>query len=142
MAERFLDAYGLGDLLRDPRFATNETRVQHAAELDEHIAAAIEARTLDENLAIIDEHDLTAVAVQTVADIERDQHWRSRHLLVDVPNGNGAVRMHTVVPRLSDTPGEIREPGGCLGQDNDAVYSGELGLTSDEIAHLRVAGII
>ena len=27
MAERFLQAYGLGDLLQDPRFATNEARV-------------------------------------------------------------------------------------------------------------------
>ena len=30
MAERFLQAYGLGDLLKDARFATNEARVAHA----------------------------------------------------------------------------------------------------------------
>ena len=70
MAERFLQAYGLDDLLRDDRFATNEARVRHAAALDERIACAIAARTLEENLRIIETNDLTAVAVQTVADIE------------------------------------------------------------------------
>ena len=34
MAERFLQSYGLGHLLDDPRFATNEARVQHGEELD------------------------------------------------------------------------------------------------------------
>jgi crotonobetainyl-CoA:carnitine CoA-transferase CaiB-like acyl-CoA transferase len=142
MAERFLQAYGLGALLADERFATNEARVQHAVDLDEQIAAAIAARTLDENLRIIDEHALTAVAVQTVADIERDPHWQARQLLVNVPNGHGTVRMHNVVPRLSDTPGEVRTAGGALGQDNDAVYSCELGLSSDELDRLRHTGVI
>ncbi|MCI0436965.1 MAG: CoA transferase, partial [Gemmatimonadetes bacterium] len=109
MADRFLQAYGLAALVDNPRFATNEARVQHAAELDEHIAGAVAARTLAENLRIIEEHALTAVAVQTVADIERDTHWRARQLLVDVPNGRGLIRMHNVVPRLSETPGAIRK---------------------------------
>lgn len=142
MAERFLQAYGLVALLDDPRFATNESRVQHAAELDEQITAAVAARTLEENLRIIDDHALTAVAVQTVADIERDPHWRARRLLVNVPNGRGAIRMHSVVPRLSETPGSIRKAGGAIGQDNQTVYGTDLGLSCEEIAELRHAGVI
>ena len=69
--------------------------------------------------------------VQTIADIEAHPHWQARGLTLDVPNGSGAVRMHTVVPRLSETPGEIRWAGGELGQDNAAVY-GALGLSCDE----------
>src|SRR4030095_15917375 len=45
MAERFLQPYGVGDLLRDERFSTNEARVRHAADLDDNIAEAIAART-------------------------------------------------------------------------------------------------
>jgi crotonobetainyl-CoA:carnitine CoA-transferase CaiB-like acyl-CoA transferase len=142
MAERFLQAYGLRHLLQDERFATNEARVQHGEDLDEAIAGAIASRTLDENLRIIDEHALTAVAVQTVADIERDPHWRARQLLLDVPNGHATVRMHTVVPRLSVTPGDVRHVGGALGQDNHAIYGTELGLNCDQIAGLREAGVI
>ena len=142
MAERFLQAFGLGHLLQDPRFASNEARVQHAAELDEEIAAAIRSRTVDENRRIIEENELTAVAVQTVADIERDPHWQARHLLIDVPNGHGTVRMHNVVPRLSETPGTIGWPGGELGEHNHELYGRELGLSGEELAELQSAGVI
>ena len=142
MAERFLQAYGIGHLLQDPRFASNQARVQHAEELDRYVADAIAVRTLEENLRIIQEHELTGVAVQTVADIERDPHWHERELLLDIPNGHRTIRMHNVVPRLSETPGAIGWPGGELGQHNRDVYSTELGLTSDELDSLRDAGII
>jgi crotonobetainyl-CoA:carnitine CoA-transferase CaiB-like acyl-CoA transferase len=142
MAERFLQAYGLNHLLEDERFRTNEARVRHAAALDEQICNAIASRTLDENLRIIHSCELTAIAVQTVADIERDPHWQARRLLVDVPNGAGTIRMHNVVPRMSATPGEIRDAGGALGEDNEAIYGGELGLSADERERLRRDGII
>lgn len=141
MAERFLQGYGLGDLLDDPRFATNEARVANAEALDGAVRGAIEARTLADNLAIIQAHHLTAVHVQTVADIERDPHWRARHLTVDVPNGAGTLRMQNVVPRLSETPGDIRWAGGHLGEHNGEVY-GELGLNADDLARLSAAGVI
>ena len=142
MAERFLTAYGLGALLQDPRFATNESRVAHALELDAAISAAIRERTVSENLAIIDEYHLTAAPVNTVAEIECDPHWRARHLIVDIPDAAGRpVRMHNVVPRLSATPGSIDWPGGALGQDNQSVYH-ELGVTCDEQRELASAGVI
>jgi crotonobetainyl-CoA:carnitine CoA-transferase CaiB-like acyl-CoA transferase len=142
MAERFLQAYGLGHLLQNPRFQSNEARVEHAAELDAEITAAIRSRTVDENRRIIEENALTAVAVQTVADIERDPHWQERDLLVNVQNGHGTVRMHNVVPRLSETPGTIGWPGGALGEHNPDVFGRELGLTCDEMKRLQSAGII
>jgi formyl-CoA transferase len=142
MAERFLLAYQLDHLLQDERFGSNEARVRNSSALDEHVADAIASRTLEENLRIIDSNALTAIAVQTIADIEQDAHWRARQLLVDVPNGAGSVRMHNVVPRLSETPGQIRDSGGALGEDNDAIYGDELGLSREQREDLRRAGII
>jgi len=141
MAARFLTAYGLEALLQDSRFATNEARVKHGLELDAAVADAIAARTLDENVAIIDRHKLTAGAVQTIADIERDPHWRARQLTVDVADNGHPVRMHNVVPRLSATPGTIRSAGGELGQDNQHVYH-ELGVSCDEQKTLESMGVI
>jgi formyl-CoA transferase len=141
MAGRFLRAYGLDYLLEDPRFASNEARVTYAEELDAAVRAAVASRTLAENVEIIDSHHLTAVPVQTVAGIEQDPHWQARHLTVNVPAQDGNVRMHNVVPRLSDTPGEIRWAGGALGQDNETVY-GELGLTPTDLGRLARAGVI
>ena len=116
--------------------------VNNGLELDAAIASAIASRTLDENREIINRNALTAHAVQTVADIERDPQWQSRQLLLDVPDGSGTVRMHNVVPRLSATPGEITSAGGALGEHNRDVYAGELGLECDDIVALEAAGVI
>jgi formyl-CoA transferase len=131
----------LGHLLEDPRFATNAARVAHVEELDEAIAAAIGSRTLADNLTIIDANHLTAIHVQTVADIERHAHWQARHLTVDVPDGSNTVRMHTVTPRLSTTPGRIRWAGGAMGRDNADVFA-EVGLGSGDLDRLRREGVI
>ena len=141
MAERFLCAYGLDAMLADPRFASNEARVIHGGELDDAICDAIGARTVAENLAIIEQHKLTAGPVNTVADVERDAHWRARPLTVDIPDNGRSIRMHNVVPLLSVTPGEIRWAGGALGQDNQSVYR-ELGVSCDEQQRLTAAGVI
>ena len=80
--------------------------------------------------------------MQTIADIERDPHWRARQLTVPVPDSDGGtVRMHNVFPAFSRTPGQIRWPGGALGQDNRAVF-GEIGLSDTDLAVLRETGII
>jgi crotonobetainyl-CoA:carnitine CoA-transferase CaiB-like acyl-CoA transferase len=142
MTERFLRAYGLAALLDDPRFATNQARVRNTVALDELIAAQFAARTLAENVALIEREGLTAIAVQTIADIEADPRWRARGLTAEVADDAGAVRMHHVVPRLDRTPGAIRWPGKPPGTDNAAVYGDELGLNEQEIGRLRAAGVI
>jgi len=141
MAERFLRSYGLEHLLADPRFANNGARVSHSRELDLEIERAVGERTLAENVAIIEANELTAVPVQTVAEIDAHPHWQARGLTVEVPNGAAGVRMHAVVPRLSETPGDIRRPGGEIGQDNHEVY-GALGMSCDDQDRLRERGVI
>jgi crotonobetainyl-CoA:carnitine CoA-transferase CaiB-like acyl-CoA transferase len=142
LAERFLRSYGLGSLLEEPRFATNQARVENAAALDVLVSDAIGRRTLAENLAIIEGNQLTAAPVQTIADIDADAHWRARDLLVDVDTPAGRVRMHNVVPKLLGTPGEIRSAGGALGADSDDFYARELGLSADQLQQLRAEGVI
>jgi len=44
--------------------------------------------------------------------------------------------------RLHATPGQIQRPAGRLGEANEAVFRGLLGLTADEFARLAEAGVI
>lgn len=143
MTKRLFEGYGLGDMLQDPRFADNESRVRHAGEFEVLLSEIIGQHTLEENLGIIKENELTATQVQTIAEVEHDPQWRDREFLRDVIGPDGrAVRMHAAVPFLSSTPGEVRWPGGELGQDNSAVYMGELGLSESELRELSAQGII
>ena len=54
----------------------------------------------------------------------------------------GPFPMQNVVPRLSETPGEIRWTGPKLGQHNDEVYREVLDLSGEELEDLRERGIV
>ena len=113
--------------------------MQHALELDAAVADAIASRTLAENVAIIEANQLTAMPVQTVADIERDPHWQAREphaVRAQWPTArSGCTTSSRGSPRR---PAEIQWAGGELGQDNAAVY-GELGLDPADLERLRAA---
>jgi formyl-CoA transferase len=50
--------------------------------------------------------------------------------------------MHGVFPRLSATPGRVRHAGPALGEHNDEIYRGLLGLGDSEMTKLTAAGVI
>jgi crotonobetainyl-CoA:carnitine CoA-transferase CaiB-like acyl-CoA transferase len=50
--------------------------------------------------------------------------------------------MQNIVPRLSETPGEVRWTGPLLGQHNDEVFKGLLGMSEEDVAGLRERGIV
>jgi crotonobetainyl-CoA:carnitine CoA-transferase CaiB-like acyl-CoA transferase len=47
-----------------------------------------------------------------------------------------------VVPKLSETPGQVRWVGPRLGQHTDEVMHDLLGLSHEELASLRSDGVI
>jgi crotonobetainyl-CoA:carnitine CoA-transferase CaiB-like acyl-CoA transferase len=54
----------------------------------------------------------------------------------------GEVVVPGIVPKLSDTPAEIRAAGPTLGQHNAEVYGELLGLGADELAVLASRKVI
>jgi crotonobetainyl-CoA:carnitine CoA-transferase CaiB-like acyl-CoA transferase len=141
-AEALFRGLGLGHLLADPRFATNDARVRHNDLVDAALGEAIGRRTRDEVLALAEAHQLTVSPVYDIADISRDPHVRARGILVDVPDAEGGhVRMVAPVPRLTETPAAARWAGPSLGAHNRAVY-GELGLDQADLDELAREGVI
>jgi crotonobetainyl-CoA:carnitine CoA-transferase CaiB-like acyl-CoA transferase len=49
--------------------------------------------------------------------------------------------MSNVISRLSETPGEVRHPGGGHGEHTVSVL-GELGIGPDELTRLRREGVV
>ena len=120
MAQRILKAVGAPELVDDPRFADNASRLANIDELDRVIGGFVQRHTLDENLAHFGALDVTVGPVLSVDQLMQDRHVTERQVLVDVPDPElGSVTMHNVFPRLSRTPGRIRTPAPRLGEHQD-----------------------
>ncbi|MFC5835238.1 CaiB/BaiF CoA transferase family protein [Nonomuraea insulae] len=131
------------DLAADARYATHGARGEHMAELDELIAAWTAGFPAEDLLRTLHEGGVPAGRIYTAADMFADPHFAAREAIVRVSHPEfGELAMHNVMPKLSATPGAVRSAGPALGQHNDEVYRGLLGLTSEELSDLAGKGVI
>jgi crotonobetainyl-CoA:carnitine CoA-transferase CaiB-like acyl-CoA transferase len=142
-ADAMFNALGIGQLLADPRFATNDARIANGEAVDQAIAEAIGKRSREEIVRLFETEGLTAAPVYDIADIMEDPHFKARRTFVELPDSElGTVTMSAPTPRLSETPGTIRWAGPALGAHNREVFADELGLSDQELERLKADGII
>jgi crotonobetainyl-CoA:carnitine CoA-transferase CaiB-like acyl-CoA transferase len=134
---------GGDDLASAPRFATAVERWQRHDELDGLISVWTQQYTPHQAMHILQHAGVAAGAVQTGEDLWRDIHLRMRDFIVTIAHPEPGTLEHPgMTVRLHDTPGQVRRPTGRLGEDNEAVFRGLLGLTADDFTRLREAGVI
>ena len=142
MAERLFRAIGREDMISDPRFRNNTARLQHVEECEAPIVEFIGARTLDENMKIFEAAEVTASPVYDIDQFLADPHVRARGIVVDVPDAQtGSITMHSIIPRLGDTPGRLRTPAPAIGE-HTAEILGQLGIDPAELEALAQEGIV
>ena len=142
MAERLFRAIGHEDMIADPRFRSNTDRVRNAEACEAPVVAFIAARTLAENMAVFERAEVTAAPVYDIDQFMADPHVIARKVLIDLPDTEmGQLPTHNVIPRLSETPGQLRRPAPALGEHTAEVLS-SLGLGHAEIDGLARDGII
>jgi crotonobetainyl-CoA:carnitine CoA-transferase CaiB-like acyl-CoA transferase len=140
---RLTAAMGQPELAQDLRFASGVARSEHHEVLDDLVAQWTRAHDLGELERVLDDANVPATRIYTMADIFRDPHFNARRMLVDVPHDQlGTVTMPGIVPKLSDTPGVLRQSGGAVGRDTRRVLSELAGLDEAEIERLNTEGVI
>jgi len=142
---RLCVAMGEPGLARDPRYSTHQARGAHQHELDERVGRWTATLTTHEVLAVLG-RPATAVPsglIYRAPDMLADPHFIAREAIVTTMHPQfGELRMQNVAPKLSETPGRIRAPAPELGQHNEEVYLGLLGLTRERYAALELAKVI
>lgn len=130
-------------LVDDPRFATRAARAEHQDELYPIIEGWVAGRTADEATKLLSDAGIPAAPLMSVADIASDPHYLARGTIETVEDPDfGQLPMTAPIPTMSATPGRIRRPGPALGEGNESVYGGLLGLSGDELDRLRSEGVI
>jgi crotonobetainyl-CoA:carnitine CoA-transferase CaiB-like acyl-CoA transferase len=125
-------------------FPTMAARLERRAEVDAAVARWVGALDAAAALARLDAAEVPCSLVASVRDIFEDAQVRARGNVITVPSPlGGLLHMAGVVPRLTATPGEVRHAGPLeIGQHNEDVYCGRLGLSREELAALRARGVV
>ncbi|NKQ51702.1 CoA transferase [Amycolatopsis sp. K13G38] len=143
IAMRALRAVGRADLTEDPRFAEAQQRLRNAAEIDKVVADWVAERTLDDAMTVFEEAEVAAAPVYNAEQLVADEHLAARGTFPRIADDElGSMRVQAPVPRFSATPGRIDHLGPRVGEHNDEVYRGLLGLGDDEIGELTAKGVI
>lgn len=139
---RLCTALKRSDLITDARFATNTMRVQHRKDIDEIIGAEIRKHSLAELRSLLGVHQVGFSPINDIEDIFDDPHFASRKAIVEIPDPElGSIRMQSVVPIFSRTPGSVTSAGPSLGEHNNEVFE-EIGCSQEELRAWQQQSII
>lgn len=137
MAERVFRLVEREDMIHDPRFKDNSSRVKHRDEVDAVVGGWVATQTRDEALKAFTDAGVTAAPVYDIDDLIDDPHAVGRGIFEELPDTElGWVQMHAPVPRLSATPAGYRRPAPRIGEHTWEVLR-ELAFGAATIASLR-----
>ena len=138
-----LDAAGRPELKDEPRFRTMHDRAARTDEVNAIVAAWTGGLTKNEAVAAAQKHRIPLAPVRDVTEVMRDEHMHGRGALewMDHPD-LGHVVMPTTPLRLHGLDVAPMAPSPRVGQHNDEIYGGWLGLSAVELETLRKDGVI
>jgi crotonobetainyl-CoA:carnitine CoA-transferase CaiB-like acyl-CoA transferase len=130
-------------LTADPRFSAERERVANRVEIDSIVESWTRRHNMVPLIAALNEAEIPCSPINSIADIFQDAQFAARGTLATAQHPVlGEIKMPAVVPRLSETPGEIEWLGRGLGADTDAVLARTLSYDPARISRLRARGII
>lgn len=137
-------AAGHPEWLADPRFATLLERKANEDALDDAVQEWTTRHPAEQVMQVLQAHGVPAGVVQHAGDlIENDPQMRARGFYREVEHPEiGSMLVEGVPFQLSETPGYPRRPAPLLGEHNDLVLQGVLGMTEDEVNRCIVEGAV
>ena len=144
MWEGLLRVMGNPDWGRDASFGgTLTSRQEHRLEIRERMRPWLESKTKEELFRTCQANSTPCAPLYAIDDLCRSEHLRARGYFVDVPHPTlGHIRVPGAPYLMGEGRWSMRRPAPSLGQHNEEVYRGLLGLPKRDLADLRRAGII
>jgi formyl-CoA transferase/CoA:oxalate CoA-transferase len=140
--KRLAHALGRGDLLDDPKFASNTARCRHRAEIVGMLQDIFKTKPRDHWIALCTDNDVPSCRVNGLKDLFELEQLKAIGSVAEWRHPTqGPFRTMNVVFRMSDSPGSLRIPPPGLAEHTDEVLR-QLGKSDAEIAALRSAGAV
>ncbi len=140
---RLATVMGRADLLEDTRLPDQVSLNENEDEIDKIVGTWTQNYSIEDLEQLLDEAGVPAARIYTMEDVFKDPHYADRKMIVEVPDDDlGSVKLANIVPRLSETPGQIRKAGGQPGVDTRSVLREFTKLSLDEILALEADGVV
>ncbi len=131
------------DLAGEGIWGTTPQREAQRTQVDEYVTTWTRSHDRAELLKMCEAAQVPCGPVYAIDEIFQDPQYAARGNILRVADKRlGSLAIPNLVPRLSDTPGEVRGLGPSLGEYNAEILQGRLGLTTEEITRLSANGTI
>jgi formyl-CoA transferase len=137
--KRLMQAIGREDMANDPELSQNDmVRFDHADLIDQVIKEWVCQRTADEVVRILQRARVPCSKVNTVDQLENDPQVVARQMIVNIDYPEiGSIPIPSLPMKLSLTPSRINSRAPKIGEHNEEVYCGLLGLSQKELKKLK-----
>jgi crotonobetainyl-CoA:carnitine CoA-transferase CaiB-like acyl-CoA transferase len=141
---RLLEVMGSPDWLHEPRYRDRrQITEQYPQEVDALMAPWLMTRDKSTIFAETQAQRIPAGPVNTMKDVVEDTHLHDRRYFTIVEREDTGPLTYPGAPyRLSQSPWTIRRPAPHLGEHNEAIYAGHLGVSRQELLSLGRTGVI
>jgi crotonobetainyl-CoA:carnitine CoA-transferase CaiB-like acyl-CoA transferase len=141
--QAFCEVLGRPFWTRRSRFATLDTRLKHAQELDRRVEAWTRMLPSLTVMHMLQQAGVPAGVVQNGADIYRDPQLHHRGFFVELAHPRmGDVPYEGHQFHLSQSPGALWSPAPLLGEHTTTVLRDILRLPATTIAQLEAQGVL
>jgi crotonobetainyl-CoA:carnitine CoA-transferase CaiB-like acyl-CoA transferase len=141
--QKVLQAMGREDLIGEQRYATRENRTKNMDEVDGLVQAWCKGKTVEEVFAILKKFGVPCSPLPTFDQVANDPHLLSRDMIVEVDQPvSGKVKLIGSVYKMSKTPGDRKKSVADVGEHNEEIYGGLLGIDAQEMQMLKKESVI
>ena len=140
---RLVDWMGRPPAISGPEFEKTVYRRQHPAIVQAAMAEFCRGFTKQEMYEEGQKRRISVTPINTAGEFVECSQTKARELFVELDHPvAGKYQQFAGAPRLTECPGAIHRPAPLLGEHNQGIYGGELGMSADDLGALRAAGVI
>lgn len=140
---RLATLVGEPKVANDGKWGTYPQRKADLEALEAWVTNWTKSMSRDEVISACEGAQVPCGPIYAIDEIFEDPQYAARENIKRVEDHRlGSLAVPNVVPKLTQTPGEIKWLGQDLGQSNNEIFGGLLGLSEERLAELRDKNVI
>lgn len=134
---------GAPELIDDPRFASNATRLEHVNEVRAALEAVLTQASVEHWVDLLDAAGVACAPIHPLDVALAHPQVAANDMIMPAPTRDGGSIPLIGLPfKMSGTPGQLGAAPPPTGADTDTELARVLGLSGEQIAGLRERGVV